>query len=160
MAVASEAACICCERARGWLCVGRVYESSDLRSTLCPWCIADGSAMVKFDASFAEPHPMIQARLDDATVEEVCARTPGYESWQQDCWISHGNDACEFHGNASVADVRDASPESCEDWRIRYHQSEAIWSWATDGYQPGSRSALYKFVCRHCRQVLFGWDLC
>lgn len=160
MVVASDAACACCDRVRGCVYVGPVYAARDMRNALCPWCIADGSAAEKFDASFADPHPMIQDGLGDETVEEVCARTPGYDSWQQDCWLSHCDDACEFHGNASVADVRDASPESREDWRLRYRQGETSWSWATDGYQPGGCSALYKFVCRHCRQVLFGWDLC
>jgi len=156
----SSAECVCCGRSRGYLYVGPVYAISDLHEKLCPWCIADGSAAAKLDASFADSHPLIQAGLKRAIVDEVNLRTPGYVSWQQESWLSHCDDACEFHGDASARDVAGATPETKSDWLVRYRQDEKGWAWATEGYEPGGGSALYKFVCRHCRQVVLGWDLC
>jgi uncharacterized protein CbrC (UPF0167 family) len=40
-----------------------------------------------------------------------------------------------------------------------YKQDEDGWRWVSEGYKPGGDSALYKFKCRHCGLVLFGWDL-
>src|SRR5690606_31004640 len=119
------------------------------------WCIADGSAAAKLAASFADSYPLHRAGVPEPVTEEVHLRTPGYESWQQESWLSHCNDACEFHGDASAEDVACASSDTKHAWLEEYNQDEDGWRWATDGYKPGGDSALYKFVCRHCRQVLF-----
>lgn len=158
--VASDKECICCGRVRGFIYVGPVYSTNDLNESLCPWCIADGSAATKLDASFADSYPLHQAGTPDEVIEEVNLRTPGYVSWQQESWLSHCNDACEFHGDATIADVETASKATKQSWLEEYKQDEAGWQRAIEGYRPGGDSALYKFVCRHCGQVLFGWDLC
>ncbi len=157
---ASDKVCICCNQARGYIYVGPVYSTNDLDESLCPWCIADGSAATKLDASFADSYPLHKAGVPEDVIEEVNLRTPGYVSWQQEYWLSHCNDACEFHGDVPVEDVETASQETKQYWLEEYRQDEAGWKFVTDGYQPGGGSALYKFVCRHCGQVLFGWDLC
>jgi uncharacterized protein CbrC (UPF0167 family) len=136
-----------------------VYSTHDLNRSLCPWCIADGSAAQKFAASFSDDHPLLEAGVAPAIVEEVTARTPGYFSWQQEQWLTHCNDACEFHGDASVEDVKTAGAETKQQWLHDYEQDEKGWVWATDGYQPKGDSALYKFKCRHCGLILFGWDM-
>lgn len=155
----SDATCVCCERARGYLYAGPVYAVDDLNEALCPWCIADGSAAARLDAAFADSHPLIQAGLPADVVDEVHLRTPGYSSWQQECWLAHCDDACEFHGDASVTEVMNASAQTRNDWIARYGQTEEAWVRTTANYVPRGHSAFYKFVCRHCRQVLFGWDL-
>ena len=157
---ASEKICACCNQARGYIYVGPVYSVNDLHDALCPWCIADGSAASKLDASFADSYPLARAGVPADVIEEVNLRTPGYVSWQQEWWLSHCGDACEFHGDASIQDVESASDSTKQAWLLEYKQDEAAWKWVTEGYQPGGDSALYKFVCRHCRQVLFAWDLC
>lgn len=157
---ASTTVCACCGKARGFIYVGPVYGGRDLDNALCPWCIADGSAAAKLDASFADPSPLQRAGVAEAIVQQVHLRTPGYVSWQQESWLSHCNDACEFHGDATESEVRNASPETKAHWLSEYDQDEEGWAWATQGYKPGGRSAFYKFVCRHCRLVTFGWDVC
>jgi len=155
----SKSACICCGRERGFIYVGTAYSINDLDESLCPWCIADGSAAAKMGASFSDSYPLLKAGVSDSIVEEVNLRTPGYESWQQEYWLSHCNDACEFHGDASAEDVKNASPETKLCWLEEYKQDESGWAWVTDGYQPNGDSALYKFKCRHCGLILFGWDM-
>ena len=155
----SAAECACCGLARGFIYVGPVYAIANLRECICPWCIADGKAAEKFSASFVDDHPLLEAELPEAVVDEVHLRTPGYVSWQQEQWLAHCGDACEFHGDASVEDVANASSDTMAHWLATYEQVEEGWRQATTGYQPGGDSALYKFVCRHCRRVLFGWDM-
>jgi uncharacterized protein CbrC (UPF0167 family) len=155
---ASPATCACCGKANGFIYVGPTY-GPDLDGPLCPWCIADGSAAARLDASFADAHPLIQAGIPDEIVEEIHLRTPGYESWQQDSWLSHCGDACVFHGDATEADIGEASVETKQMWKTEYQQDEAGWQLATDGYRPAGSSAFYKFRCRHCHLILLGWDL-
>lgn len=155
----SDKHCVCCERARGYIYLGSVYSTNPLDEAICPSCIADGSAAARLSASFGEIHSPHRELVPASVVSEVNLRTPGYVSWQGESWLSHCNDACEFHGDASVADVAAASTETKCAWMEEYEQDEARWLLVTDGYTPAGDSALYKFVCRHCRQVLFGWDL-
>jgi uncharacterized protein CbrC (UPF0167 family) len=156
---ASQAVCVCCGMARGYIYFGPVYAIEELNEKLCPWCIADGSSASKLGASFADSYPLVQAGVSNDVVEEINLRTPGYESWQQESWLSHCGDACEFHGDATSVDVSAASDETKQQWKTEYKQDEGGWQWATDGYRPGGSSAFYKFQCRHCRLILLGWDL-
>ena len=152
--------CVCCGAGRGFVYVGPVYAAEDLQGKLCPWCIADGEAASKFKASFADAYPLLKAGIPAPVVEEVSRRTPGYVSWQQEWWLSHCQDACAFHGDASIQDVASASPETKTAWMREYKQDEAGWTWVATGYRAGGDSALYKFRCLHCQLTLFGWDLC
>lgn len=155
----SDKKCICCGKVRGYIYVGPVYATDDLDESLCPWCIYDGTAAKVMDASFADDYPLNRVGISADIVEEVHRRTPSYVSWQQEHWLSHCNDACEFHGDASEDDVKAASAETKRLWLEEHKQDEKEWMCATNGYRPSGDSALYKFVCRHCGVVLFGRDL-
>jgi uncharacterized protein CbrC (UPF0167 family) len=68
--VLSEERCRCCRKARGYIYTGPVYSEEDgLDDQLCPWCIADGAAHRKFDATFIDPEAfadgMPQAAMDE-----------------------------------------------------------------------------------------------
>ena len=95
----SDSVCECCEEARGYIYKASIYSEKAI-DVLCPWCIADGSAAEKFTASFVDDYPLIEAGLNQKIIEEVCRRTPGYISWQQEVWLQHCIDACEFCGDA------------------------------------------------------------
>jgi uncharacterized protein CbrC (UPF0167 family) len=43
--------------------------------------------------------------------------------------------------------------------KAEYSMKEVDWNVFADGYQPKSYAAFYKFVCRHCGEVQFSWDL-
>ncbi len=156
--VASDNICRCCRRATGFIYTGPVYAIAELDQAICPWCIASGKAAEKFNARFADSYPLSQKGIPRAIVEEVTLRTPGYESWQQEFWLSHCGDACEFHGDASLNDVRNASQETKEEWMKEYNLGEGEWNEITTGYIPKGHNAIYKFRCRHCNLILFGWD--
>jgi len=155
--VESDSACQCCGQVRGFTYTGSIYSVEDL-DDICPWCIANGDAAAKFDASFVDDYPLVAAGIPEHVVEEVAHRTPGYVSWQQESWLMHCGDACEYHGDASKEDVRNVSESTKAAWMAEYNLDEEAWSQITDGYEPGGDPAIYKFICRHCRQVLLGWD--
>src|SRR3954452_7382977 len=100
----SGASCICCAEARGFVYAGPVYSTrNNLDDAICPWCIADGSAAKKFDASFTdaagigggdEDWPEVSAGI----IEEVSLRTPGYNSWQEERWFTCCDDAAAYLG--------------------------------------------------------------
>jgi uncharacterized protein len=158
--VASEASCLCCEQARGFMYVGPTFTTRrDVRDNICPWCIADGSAATKYAAYFAGAQTLLQAGVTREIVDEVTKHTPGYFCWQSDHWQSHCNDACVYHGDASVEDMANASRSTIEAWKAEYNMKEDDWTRLSDGYEPKGHSAFYKFVCRHCGVVLLSWDL-
>jgi len=112
----SEAACLCCGRARGFIYVGPVYAERELGEQLCPWCIANGAAAAKFDASFVDGDDLAEADIDEEIVEEVRTRTPGYIGWQQEAWLSHCEDACEYHGPAAAVDLERVDRVTRAEW--------------------------------------------
>ncbi|MBV8836399.1 MAG: CbrC family protein, partial [Alphaproteobacteria bacterium] len=84
--VASPAECVCCGEARGFIYTGPAYCEAELEEALCPWCIADGSAHQKFDASFADA-ALFPDGIARETIEAIAFRTPGFNGWQQERWL-------------------------------------------------------------------------
>ena len=150
--------CGYCGLARGFAYVGPVYGASRPAGKPCPWCIADGSAAARFGVFFTDDDPLARAGIAPEIIDDVALRTPGYSAWQQESWLAHCDDACEFHGDASVEDVLHAVEATRADWRRASGLSEAHWSRIASGYQPMGNPAFYKFVCRHCALVRLGGD--
>ena len=87
----------------------------DPPDSVCPWCIADGSAHAKFDASFADDACVGGGEWDEvpeAVVAEVAFRTPGFSAWQQERWWSHCGDAAAFLGRAGKRELLAFGPEA------------------------------------------------
>jgi uncharacterized protein CbrC (UPF0167 family) len=98
----SAAVCLNCGRVRGFIYTGPVYATDEIEP-LCPWCIADGSAAARFDASFTD----VAELPDDVPAEaivRVMRRTPGFSGWQQEHWLFHCGDGAAFLGRAEEDD--------------------------------------------------------
>jgi uncharacterized protein len=154
----SNTTCICCGEVRGFIYVASVYSRQQLRDQLCPWCIANGEAAKRFDASFSDSTPLIQAKVPREVVDEVTERTPGFNSWQEGTWLSHCGDACIFEGEASKEDLERISADFKASFMKEFHLDEAKWDNIKKHYAPGGEPGIYKFVCRHCRNILLGMD--
>ena len=104
--VESDKKCKCCRKARGYIYTGPVYAERDLDESLCPWCIADGSAAEKYEALFID-----DACFDDdmpaEAVDEISQRTPGYNAWQGEQWPVCCGDATQFIMPAGLKEVRE-----------------------------------------------------
>lgn len=155
----SDSQCICCGIVRGYIYTASVYSRrSDLQDQICPWCIASGLAAEKFDATFSDSAPLFQAGVPRSIIDVVTKKTPGYESWQQETWLAHCGDACEFHGDATAADLESISLKVKAEFLKDFFLSEEKWITIKQHYIPKGDPAVYKFVCRHCESVLLGMD--
>jgi uncharacterized protein CbrC (UPF0167 family) len=112
--------CIVCGQNRGWNYVFGTYGPVDLRDSVCPWCIVDGSAAERFDVVFtdlgAAPDPGDEIPIHAA--EEIERRTPGFSAWQQERWLAHCDDAAAFLGPVGWDDLEEL-PDAVADIRRR-----------------------------------------
>ncbi len=156
--VATDAQCECCGQARGYRYAPTMYARKR-PNCVCPWCIADGSAARKFDGAFVDDYPLVQAGVPAAVLDEVCFRTPGYASWQQEIWQAHCGDACEFHGDAAESEIKSLNGEVLAAFLSRNGLKAEHWPRLRDNYVPGGDASIFKFVCRECKFPVYGLDL-
>ena len=157
--VQSGNVCQCCNLSRGFIYKASTYSAlEDVEEALCPWCIASGAAAEKYEATFNDDHGLLRAGIPRAVIDEVTLRTPGFVSWQGERWLSHCNDACEFHGD--LPRERLASMDSAGKAEMRREREIDDGSWAeiVEYYQPAGQPAIYVFRCRHCPRELYYMD--
>jgi uncharacterized protein CbrC (UPF0167 family) len=153
----SDVECSGCARRRGWIstCLAYGADVPD-EASLCPWCIADGTAHAKFGASFNE----VGVDAAREAREEVEFRTPGFLTWQDWDWPTHCGDVGVYRGQPSGAELR-ANPDALAALLRGLRQ----WEWARhvtyvedfiDGL--GGSAVAYLFTCRHCGIPLVTWD--
>jgi len=150
--------CACCGRVRGFSYFGPVHDITMGERRVCPWCIADGSAHGKLGMTFADITPLRTAGVSEDIIREVVTRTPGYQSWQRDNWLVHCNDACVFAGDATSAEAQNIPAPVRKQMLDYYDLSEKAWPTFISNYRPGGDPGLYKFVCRQCGEIKYGWD--
>ena len=154
----SDTVCISCGQNRGYIYTGPVYAKGNLRESICPFCIADGSAAKKYNAIFSDDYPLIKVGISEEIIDEVTKRTPGYISWQQEVWLTCCEDACEFHGDAPKSELRNLDEETLERFLSEIEWSAEEWKEFVPHYEPGCNPAIYKFKCRHCKLTHYGMD--
>jgi uncharacterized protein len=156
---ASRDVCICCGKTRGFIYTASVYGRLKPEGRLCPWCIANGEAALKFNCFFSDEDPLVRAGVPRAAIIEVTRRTPGYNSWQQEVWLACCNDACVFRGDASISQLNalqgDDLSQLQRDWPI----SPTRWAQFVKQYTPGGGMAVYRFDCLHCGKTKYSLDL-
>lgn len=154
----SDAVCACCGQARGFVYTASFYSAKIDEPVLCPWCIANGDAAVKYDGQFADGSPLRAAGVDDEIVNEVCRRTPGYNSWQQDVWQSHCKDACVFCGDAEQSELLGLSDAAVAELLRQSGLTVGNWPKILRSYRKGGDPAVYKFCCLHCSKTIYYFD--
>jgi uncharacterized protein CbrC (UPF0167 family) len=102
---ASDAICVCCKHAKGYVYAGPVYAEADYEETICPWCIADGSAHELLDATFVDTEALSDSVPADVIVE-ITTRTPGYASWQAEQWPTCCADGTAFLKPVGIEEIR------------------------------------------------------
>ena len=147
----SDAICVSCGRARGFVYTGPVYAVEELIDSLCPWCIGDGSAATRFDAMFTDDVPVPDDVPGDV-VKTITKRTPGFSGWQQEHWLYHCGDGAAFLGRAGWLEL-ESRPDALEALRQEHiglgWTPELVEEYLTELDKDGSPSA-YLFRCRHC----------
>ncbi len=159
----AESANVCrrCRQARGFIYRGPVYAEQDLDDAICPWCIADGSAAAAFDATFVDEEG-ISTDATEAIYDELCRRTPGFNSWQKEQWPMCCEDATAFLAPVGLTELR-------RDFRER---EGALLNYIRFEMKITGRAAIdlleslhldvgptaYLFECLHCRRPHFHID--
>lgn len=139
--IESTEACERCGQARGFIYDGPTYAEEDVE-TLCPWCIADGSANEELGAEFTDVEEAPED-VPTTVLDEIVERTPGFHGLQQERWLFHCADGAEFLGMVGyedVADIPDVIQSLTEEW-----DAEDLEDMEADGDMTG-----YLFRCRHC----------
>ncbi|ECG1721001.1 hypothetical protein D8Z03_25380 [Salmonella enterica] len=148
--------CDCCNELRNLKYVGPMYYAGDDAPALCLECIRSGEAVKKgLVSSFNDIEP---EGITEVVSEEICFRTPGIFTWQDQSWATHCHDACDYFGDATVQDVKNADEKAISLWMQRYGMDRSDWDWSLGQYTPDGDQGVYKFVCRHCSAVVFNWD--
>lgn len=150
----SDATCVCCGRARGFIYTGPVYSVEDYDDCICPWCIADGSAHEKLEATFHDEAGVGgNGEWDDVpgeVVEEVAWRTPGFNAWQQEQWWTHCGDAGQFLGPAGRKELERAGEAALEAIAESAGVEDEEWDDLLDSLDKDGSPTAYLFKCAKC----------
>jgi uncharacterized protein len=156
--VRSDNQCVVCGQRPGFVYNGIPHcrEEIDERS-ICPWCIADGSAHDRLNATFTN-RAMIGAGLVppepvfDAVVEEIAYRTPGFNAWQSERWFAHCEDGAAFLGAMGCAELNAAGPAALEAIRASTGLEGEDWDAFLGALDRADSPCAYLFRCLHCGQ--------
>jgi hypothetical protein len=152
--VRSEATCLACQSLRGWIYVGPTYCLTDIDEQLCPWCIADGTAHLKFGAEFVDPLAVGDfgkwQSVPKPVLDEVCYRTPSFNGWQQERWFTHCDDAAVFLGCFGKRELESMDRAAYEAIKLESGYSGEEWDFYFNRMDASYGPTAYLFRCRHC----------
>ena len=155
--VPSNATCRSCGKARGYIYTGPVYALDELDDSICPWCIADGSAAARFDAEFVDASAVggygNWESVSPEVVEEISRRTPGFSGWQQERWWTHCDDAAVFLGPAGARELQGPWAGAIPALRTDVGYDDAQWAEYAAVLDRDRGPTAYVFQCRHCGQL-------
>lgn len=162
--VPSDTPCRCCGQRRDWIYTGPVYAEEEYQGSLCPWCIADGSAHASLGASFSDEAGVggggLWEAVPERVIEEVAHRTPGFAGWQQEQWWTHCGDAAQFLGRAGRAELEGLGQEAIDAIRDSTGLEEGPdWSEFLSALSKDGSPTAYVFRCTHCG-ALGGYQDC
>ena len=139
--------------ATGFIYAGPAYTEEELEDALCPWCIANGSAHEKFEATFVDS----EAFADDApaaAVDEIMQRTPGFNAWQSEKWPSCCGEPAAFVTPAGSADIQARYPRLEGPLMMFIVHELGISGGAArqtlDGLRRDQSPTAFIFKCLHC----------
>ncbi len=101
--------CECCKQETSVYYTGPFYSIEEIE-VLCPWCIASGKAAKKYDGEFQDSESCESVSKSEY-LEELTTKTPGYNGWQQEFWLSHCSDFCAFIGYVGWKEIEDILDE-------------------------------------------------
>ncbi|MFJ1298458.1 CbrC family protein [Pseudomonadota bacterium AL_CKDN230030165-1A_HGKHYDSX7] len=152
--VESDNECVCCGQARGFVYAGPVYAEDEYDECICPWCIADGSAADKLEASFTDDEGIGGDDWDDVSdevIEAVSRRTPGFGGWQQERWWTHCDDAAAFIGHAGHDELVALGPQAIEAIQDDTGLPDGPqWQHFFAALSTSQPPTAYVFRCLHC----------
>ncbi|BCO18982.1 UPF0167 protein [Alteromonas sp. KC3] len=159
--IESDAVCLCCGKATGYIYGGLPYSEVELEDSICPWCIADGTAHKKFDAEFTDYDGIGgYGDWDDvasSVKEEITYLTPGFTGWQQEKWWTHCNDGTDFLGCAGFREIneygQDLEVSLKSEATATYGLKDGEWEGFFQSLDADGSPSAYIFKCIHCGKL-------
>lgn len=132
-----------------------MYSVEDV-DCICPECIATGRAAEKFNGEFVQFAEDDKVN-DEEKRDELYKRTPGYISWQGECWLACCNDYCEYIGGVGTEELEKMgiADEVFEDY---FERNGSDCDWVRDCLADGGSLSGYLFRCLHCKKYHLGVD--
>ena len=139
-----KAICQCCHNEVDAY-IDAMYCEDDV-SCICLDCVASGDAAKVFDGEFIQD---VEKRVSDPLkTEELLLRTPGYESWQGEYWLTCCDDYCAYIGSVGTEELEamGIADEVFTDYESReFYYKDSRKYLVKDGSFCG-----YLFQCLHC----------
>lgn len=154
----SAATCEACGHGRGYQYMGPIYPDHGRLIPICPWCIANGNGHSILKLKFAVEDLVVACDgkgVPQQVKDEICQRTPGFNTWQDQVWLSHCHDAAVFLGACSGETIRCEHPEVIDDIIESYcGEDEDIDEYVDSLEEEGGWLVARIFQCRHCNKKL------
>lgn len=142
--------CSCCGLQKDYVYDGPFYSVNE-RTPICPWCIKDGSAAEKFEGEFYGD-VFNEEVTNEAAIDELLHRTPGYNAMQQEVWLTHCKDFGAFKGYVVWKDIASLQEELKDDLK----QIKDDYDFSQEDLEKtlvtGSSLQGYLFQCLHCKK--------
>jgi uncharacterized protein CbrC (UPF0167 family) len=95
----TDATCDCCGDAKGVMYNGVIYSKHNPEN-ICPWCIANGSASEKYDATFFDA-TFVDDNFKNVIMapeyyEKVFSKTIGFATYNPIGWWVHCDEPAEY----------------------------------------------------------------
>ncbi|HWA77494.1 MAG TPA: CbrC family protein, partial [Polyangiaceae bacterium] len=144
----------CCQQSRGYIYVGPVFAEEELDDSLCPWCIADGTAHQKFGAEFTDRSAIGDGggsnHLAPQIVDEIATKTPGFSGWQQERWLTCCDDAAIFLGRYGRHDLVAAGSDAVKAIQDECGMTGSAWEQYLAVLDRDGSPSAYLFRCDSC----------
>ncbi len=147
--------CSCCQKPTHIAYETPFYCSADDAENLCPNCIASGAAAKKFDGEFQD-EASVDDVSDEAKLDELIHRTPGYSGWQQEYWRAHCDDFCAFLGYVGYRELKQMG--IVEEVLENFLENSDWESLDIENMTNGGGLQGYLFQCIHCGKYLIWAD--
>ena len=141
-----DGVCSCCKENKALKYTGSFYSEEE-PDYICPWCIENGNAAEMFEGEFNDYQGIENSDgIDENLLIEISERTPSYNSWQQEIWLTHCDEPCKLIGYADGEIINPIIDELENDINDKGYDKEFLLkNLSIDGSLVG-----YLFQCTKC----------
>jgi len=149
--------CPCCLRVRGWVYIGPSFAIEELGS-ICPWCIASGAAVAKYNPEFVD-HYAVEPGATAEALDLLIHRTPSYWKAMYEPWPVHCGDFCTFLRELTPTDIDTLGEEIASELKT-FQQNMEIPDefFAVDLRRDNSPLTAFLFRCLTCGKYRVNGD--
>jgi uncharacterized protein CbrC (UPF0167 family) len=141
-----DGVCQCCGKDVN-VFINSMYTRHEIQC-ICMNCIADGSAAKKFDGKFIQDVEKLVS--DPAKTDELLHRTPGYDCWQGEYWLTCCDDYCEYLGPVIARKLNELDEIGVSDEVMQEYNDRCGMNLSKSDLLLNGSPSGYLFRCLHC----------